>query len=206
MRVLIADDHPMFRSGICGLMAQAFDGVTCTQVGEGEALMEAFEQPYDLAILDLFLPNFDYKKDLPDIRQSYPLVPLVIVSMLDRKGDIQQIMDMGVNGFVSKSLDPQDISAHIQDVWAGERVLAMGEFLIDVDTEERKILSNLPPRQREVLDLLSQGMSNKEIARVLDLSPFTVRSHISALMRALNVNSRTAAASWAHKMDQDVSA
>ncbi|WP_417832281.1 LuxR C-terminal-related transcriptional regulator [Terasakiella sp.] len=206
MRVLIADDHPMFRSGICGLIERAFDGVQCTQVGEGTALMKALEQPYDLAILDLFLPNFDYKKDLPDIRQSCPLVPLVIVSMLDRKGDIQQIMDMGVNGFVSKSLDPQDISAHIQDVWAGERVLAMGEFLIDVDTEERKILSNLPPRQREVLDLLSQGMSNKEIARVLDLSPFTVRSHISALMRALNVNSRTAAASWAHKMDQEISA
>ncbi|WP_419798020.1 MAG: LuxR C-terminal-related transcriptional regulator [Terasakiella sp.] len=206
MRVLIADDHPMFRSGICGLMAQAFDGVQCTQVGEGTALMKALEQPYDLAVLDLFVPNFDYKKHLPHIRQSYPLLPLVIVSMLDRKDDIQQVMDMGVNGFVSKSLEPEEIRSHICNVWAGERVLAMGEFLIDADTEERKILSNLPPRQREVLDLLSQGMSNKEIARVLDLSPFTVRSHISALMRALNVNSRTAAASWAHKMDQDASA
>lgn len=204
MITLLIDDHPIFREGLRGIVAR---GVPATSILEGGSAAQL--QQYlangvkpDLLVLDLLFPGFDYKRDLPRIRLALPLTTLVVVSMLEDDATIEFIMACGANGYICKSADAGNMSAAFARIVQGEIVqLRSG----DTDTtvkplgERQSEFNQLSPRQHEVLLLLAQGLSNKEIGRILGISPFTVRVHVSSIFEALGVSSRAAAASMAER-------
>ncbi|PLW76914.1 LuxR C-terminal-related transcriptional regulator [Cohaesibacter celericrescens] len=201
MRIILADDHPLYRSGMKLLLEGLFPQATVDEAGDADALnAQILRSPTpDLIISDLLFPGFDYMHDLKRMRQTFALCPIIAVSMLNDPIEIDHIMGLGLNGFVSKSVPSGQMLDAIESVMQGQIEVRMGEPSLSPDQAllHKPQLEDLTPRQIEILKLLRHGLSNKEIARKLDLSPFTVRSHVSALMKNLGVSNRAAASAIA---------
>lgn len=201
LSVLIADDHPIFRQGLKGVIVKLLDDAEVFEAGDMSAVRDVLKrQPsLDLVIADVYFPGFVPQRDLPRLRRELPLTPIVVVSMLHDGALIRQMMDAGINGFVSKSVPPEDMAAAILAVMDGEVVVRQAPLAAEHGPSDPSVdpIATLSPRQLEVLRFICRGASNKDIARALDLSPFTVRVHVSALLRALNVSGRAAAAAFA---------
>lgn len=199
MNIILVDDHPVFRSGMVGMLAGAFPSADIREAGDYPELMSTLtevEEP-DLLVLDLMFPGFDVQKDFPKLRQSLPLCPLVVVSMVNDSDIIDEVMTAGANAFLSKSANPPDIVSALGSVMEGETIILRSSTDLPVSAPDNQVLQALTPRQMNVLSGLSRGLTNKEIARELDISPYTVRIHVSALLRAIGVPSRSAAAAFA---------
>ncbi|MAK60260.1 MAG: DNA-binding response regulator [Ponticaulis sp.] len=198
MKVLIADDHPIFRAGLRAVIVDLIEGADVRECSDGQALKSALQKDdYDLLILDVFFPALEPDADVRSFRQAYPTLAILVVSMLIERTAIERLMRAGANGFVSKSAAPELMERGILEVMEGERPIYLpspgrGRPSRSGDNP----VENLPPRQMEVLRLICLGLSNKEIARELNLSASTVRAHISALFQKLGVTSRAAAASF----------
>ncbi|MEM9387596.1 MAG: response regulator transcription factor [Pseudomonadota bacterium] len=202
MRALVADDHPMFREGICLMLSRLYTDATIDQAGDMSGVRDHLSaaEGLDLLTIDLFFPGFDHRKDLRTLRQQLPLTPIVVISMLQDEAEIRDIMSMGINGFVSKAVRPENISAAIVEVMEGETVVLKSSTRVSPQPQQEAgadPFASLSARQLDVLRLIARGQSNKEIARELGLSPYTVRIHVSAMLKALGLNSRSAAASYA---------
>lgn len=187
--VVIADDHPVFRDGLRTLIEHMLPGVTVASAdGLDGALAIARSgagRPC-MFVLDLYFGHKSIKDTLPGLRREFPGAAIVIVSMADDRPTIDAVMSCGVNAFINKSVSPHEIGRALQSVQEGEIVVAVPPPAADPD-------AGLSERQYAVLQLISQGQTNKEIAIALGISPFTVRIHVSALFRALGVSSRAAA-------------
>ncbi|SNY92852.1 DNA-binding response regulator, NarL/FixJ family, contains REC and HTH domains [Cohaesibacter sp. ES.047] len=201
MRIILADDHPLYRSGLKQLLEQLFNGAVVDEAGDSAALEALLNRPPvpDLIITDLIFPGFDYMRDLKRLRRTFSLCPIIAVSMMNDPAEIEQIMDLGVNGFISKSVPSNLVLTAIENVMQGQIEVRISDTALNMDhaLPQHVSLDELTPRQIEILKLLRHGLSNKEIARELGLSPFTVRSHVSALMKNLGVSNRAAASAIA---------
>lgn len=195
-RIIVADDHPIFREGLSRLIIRAIDNVEVLETDHFEAVLKlASDSPPDLFVLDLNFPGFSAAASIELLRTSYPTAAIVIISMQDDPQTIAETLSLNVDGFISKAIDPEKIGAAIASVLDGEIVIIGpqdAERLPESGTQS--IIAKLPARQRDVLRLVVAGNTNKEIARVLGLSPFTVRSHVSALLKFLDLPTRAAAA------------
>lgn len=200
MKIILTDDHPVFRSGMASILADIFDGAEIIEAGDAKGLYDALDKTPepDLVVVDLFFPGFDCNTDLTKLRKRLSLTPIIAISMMNDLDEIENIISYGINGFISKSVSPAEIISAIKDVMNGEIAIRTSDEMLGHTTAP--ILSHfedLTSRQIEILRLLRGGLSNKEIARELDLSPFTVRTHVSALLKALGVSTRAAASALA---------
>lgn len=214
MRVLLVDDHPLVREGM-KLMLQSLSDAT--EVMEAADFEEAVQlalghDGYGLAVVDLNLPGLDAASGLPALQRVLPC-PLVVISGNEDPDTIERVLALGVNGYIPKSSEPGVIARAI------DLVLAGGVYLPPVLLRRSRVARRpevatvpsapscrLTQRELAVLHCLVRGLSNKEIARELDISSTTVRTHICAVFRTLEVNNRTKAALEAKRrglLDED---
>jgi len=201
MKILLVDDHPVFRSGMALTLMSLFDGAEIVEAGDitrVNAFLEAAETPPDLLVLDLLFPGFDARANFPALRRRLPVTPIIVVSMIHDGELINHLMRVGANGFVSKAAPPAELSSAILAVMEGETVVrhAAGPVCRAIAADGDP-LTGLSPRQIDILRCIARGLSNKEIARDLFISPYTVRIHVSAALRALGLTNRSALASYA---------
>ncbi|MEO1091457.1 MAG: response regulator transcription factor [Pseudomonadota bacterium] len=203
-KVLIGDDHPLFREALRVALGDACQGeqnsIVEAQDIDGIKSLAAANSDLDLILLDLKMPGVVGFSGLVDLRQSYPDVPIVIVSATEERGTIREAITFGAAGFIPKSLGRHEIAAAIQSVLDGEIFVPPHAQIEDEpsdDERERlevaKRMSTLTPQQMRVLSLIAEGKPNKIIAYELDVAETTVKAHITAILRKLKVHSRTQA-------------
>lgn len=195
-RIIVADDHPLFREAMVNTVRRILPEARLEEAGSLADVLRlaAMGETPDTLILDLRFPGLTCIGRLAELRRQLQRTTLIVVSMVDDPQVICEVMAAGVDGFIGKSVSPEAIGAAILAIRDGEVVVnyAPSGLLPHLDAPSE--LEQLTHRQQDVLRLIAQGKTNKEIARALDISPFTVRIHVSSLLKTLNVPTRTAAA------------
>lgn len=206
-RLVIADDHPLFRGALREAVNGLFDSAEIAEAGSFDEVARLLDASgdVDLVLLDLTMPGVRGFSGLMYLRAQFPGVPVVVVSANDDPSVIRRCMDFGASGFIPKTLDVEGMRAAIQrvlngGVWTPPDIdLSAGS-----DSESRELmarLATLTPQQVRVLMMLSEGLLNKQIAYELGVSEATVKAHVSAILQKLGVESRTQAVIAASKIE-----
>ncbi|HTZ03052.1 MAG TPA: response regulator transcription factor [Xanthobacteraceae bacterium] len=206
-RLLIADDHPLFRGALRQAVNGLFDRADVAEAGSFEEIPEILERggEIDLVLLDLRMPGVRGFSGLMYLRAQYPHLPIVVISANDDPAVIRRCMEFGASGFIPKTLGIEAMREAIArvlegGVWTPPDVdLNSGPDAETAATIAR--LATLTPQQVRVLMMLSGGLLNKQIAHELGLSEATVKAHVSAILQKLGVESRTQAVIAAGKIE-----
>jgi DNA-binding NarL/FixJ family response regulator len=206
IRVIIADDHPLFRSALRQAVETAQAGATVTEAGSFEEMTAALDAPgeADLVLLDLTMPGVQGFSGLLYLRANHPSMPVLVVSGNDDASIIRRCIEFGAAGFLPKRFGTHEMGEAIRTVLdGGTWTPADIDLSQPVDKETADIvrrLATLTPQQVRVLMMLSQGLLNKQIAYEIGVSEATVKAHVSAILEKLNVDSRTQAVIVAAKI------
>ena len=193
IKVMIVDDHPLMRVGIAAIINARPDMTVVSQAGTGEEAVASFrkDQP-DLTLMDLRLPgSMSGVEAIARIRAIQPQAKVIVVTTYEGDEDIHRALEAGARGYVIKGMPYQTLLEALQKVHVGGRFIpppvarALASRMPD---------SDLSSRELEVLNLLVNGKSNKEIANQLGITEATVKSHVSTILMRLNVEDRTQAA------------
>lgn len=198
VRVLIADDHPVVRSGLASLL-HSISGITVVgQAGTGrEAVREAALTRPDVVVMDLRMPQLDGVQATREILRQHPEVAVLVLTMFDEDGLIAEALDAGARGYLLKGAGQEEIELAVRAVAAGEVILS-GKVADKVLGRLSKAtpaqpLPGLTIREREVLHLMASGAGNAAIASQLMIAPKTVGNHISSLFAKIGVSTRAEA-------------
>lgn len=203
MKVMLIDDHALFREGLQGLLERRGIGVVATAGTGQDGLRQVPEVLPDVILLDMRMPDMSGLEVLRALRKSGATMPIVMLTTSDDERDLVEALRSGAQGYLLKDIDPEELVSVLSDIVAGETIVApelMGVLakVVQVgDAEERHVVSpfsSLTPRELEILRHLAEGQSNKVIARHLGISDGTVKLHVKAILRKLEVHSRVEAA------------
>ncbi len=198
-KIIIADDHPLFRAALRQAVSQAVPEVTVIEADSLAALQETVEQhsDADLVLLDLHMPGTNGFTGLVYLRGQNPGMPVVVVSGSEEPNVMRRAVDYGASGFIPKSSPLETISEAIEAVLEGEvwlpEEIAESDTVSEEDADFARNLASLTPQQFRVLMMLTEGLLNKQIAYELSVSEATIKAHVTAILRKLGVHSRTQA-------------
>jgi two-component system, NarL family, nitrate/nitrite response regulator NarL len=203
-KIIIIDDHPLIRRGIKDLvsMDESFE-----VVGESDNGINGFDlvvslQP-DIVLLDLNMDKMNGLKTLQNMKAAEINSRIIILTVSDNEKDIVATLRAGADGYLLKDMEPEDMLDRLHQVVEGHIVLSqkVSELVVrGLHEESRNMMRNdadLTEREDEILSLISKGLSNKHIARKLNIVEGTVKVHVKHLLRKLNLRSRVEAAVWA---------
>jgi DNA-binding NarL/FixJ family response regulator len=197
-KFLIADDHPLFREALKSALQTAFTGVNYIESNSFSSTFKTLRRHrnIDLLLLDLNMPGSENYYGLLKIRQSFPNLPIVVVSATDDFQTIAETMEFGANGFIPKTTATPDVIAALKIVLAGKSWVppSIRDAIKSVSSEKIEIaekVRELTPKQYMVLSLVKQGLMNRDIAEQLNVTEATVKAHVSMLFKRLSVKSRT---------------
>lgn len=198
---LIADDHSLSRRGLGLLIKDALDIPTILESEDlPGALALITDERLVLAVIDLRMPGVNSAEDIGQIRKLRPDLPLAVISGSDDRNDMLSCLAAGVHGYIVKSDDDTQIVEALSQIMAGQIYAPPALAESDGPNDDEPAAVTLTPRQKDVLELLVKAMTNKEIARELDLSESTVKIHMAALFRALGVRNRIEAVNAARTL------
>jgi DNA-binding NarL/FixJ family response regulator len=206
-RLLIADDHPLFRGAMREAVSGLLERAMIVEAGSFDEVAELLERgaDFDLIFLDLSMPGMRGFSGLMYLRAQYPSLPVAVVSANDDLAAIRRCMEFGASGFIPKTLGidaMRNAVSRILDggVWTPPDV----DLRVGGDRETTELMARmatLTPQQVRVLMMLSEGLLNKQIAYQLGVSEATVKAHVSAILQKLGVESRTQAVIAAAKIE-----
>ncbi len=195
MKFLLLDDHPLFRQALRSITLRLDPEATvleCASYDEAQALLA---DDVDLVLLDLRLSGLDGMEILATLRAQHPALPIVVVSASEDPHEVMAVLRLGALGFVPKASSAEVMEHALRLVLAGDTYLP-SHILLDPQAPAalpKDGVLDLTQRQKEVMRLMVLGESNKQIARRLNLAENTVKVHVTAILRELNVTSRAQA-------------
>lgn len=202
LKVVLVDDQNLCRSGLSELLSNCYGFAVLGATGSVEGLRVLLGEQPDLLIMDLRMKPLDGLAMLEQVRKEGCTTPAVVLTMSDSETDLSNAIRAGVRGYLLKDMAPEDVVDAIRRVAAGELVVAptMTIKMIEMlrgdqpGDEPKNSLKLLTEREREILQLLSRGESNKAIAQTLSISYDTVKQHVRHILTKLNLSSRVKAA------------
>jgi len=205
-RIVLVDDHALCRSGLSDLLTHRGGMQVLAALSDPDEVVATLRelQP-DLVVLDLRMPAIDGLALLRRIRTEGIETPALILTMSDSEADLSAALRAGVRGYLLKDMEPEDVIQAVGNAARGELTVApsmtlkLAQLLQSSSrgNDRRGLLASLTEREREILDHLARGQSNKAIARSLDISPDTVKLHVRHILSKLNLSSRVEAAVFA---------
>lgn len=210
--ILICDDHALVREALAGTARLAWPDAVITEVGDFPTAWAEAANGHDLCIADLMMPGAGPLAGIDGILRRAPAMPVLIVTGTEDDALLLDLLDRGVAGFAPKSATGAIIEAALRLIGAGgrylpERLAQIAASRIDtggvpaIRDDAATLAERLTDRQLAVLRLVAHGHSNKEIGRILDLAPSTVKTHLTHAMAYLGTNNRTEAAIKARSLD-----
>ncbi|MEH6404955.1 MAG: response regulator transcription factor [Sneathiella sp.] len=209
MKILIADDHPLYRMALSGLLTQLdekTDIIDCNDFDELQAEMTADKSKPDLIVLDVRMPGKSFEDVLTELKDEHPSIPVVVISASEEISVMIKAIQLGADGYIPKSSTREVLISAIRLVLSGGKYIPSQAFSMsgpnsDIVQDKSSVSGNgtenathsLTRRQKNVLDLMAKGQSNREIAEALELAESTIKVHITAIFRTLGVNNRTQA-------------
>jgi DNA-binding NarL/FixJ family response regulator len=203
IRVVLVDDHELFRAGVRGELGGGVE-----VVGEAGTVADAITLVHDLdpdvVLLDVHLPDGGGEGVIAGVAPERPGVKFLALSVSDAPEDVIRVIRAGARGYVTKTISSDELTDAVARVAAGDAVFSprLAGFVLDAFREGARVgddaeLEALTPREREVLQLIARGYRYKEIAARLHLSIKTVEAHVSSVLRKLQLSSRHELARWA---------
>lgn len=191
IRVLIADDHPVVRSGLAMIIQYATGIETVAEASTGTEAVQLFRQHQpDVVLMDLKMPEMGGVDAIASIRQEYPNARIIVLTTYDGDEDIYRGLSAGARGYLLKNVTHQELVEAIQRVHAGQKYIPAE---VGARLSERMSSPQLTERERQVLLLMSEGKNNQEIAGALKVSEGTIKFHVNGILRKLEVSDRTQA-------------
>ncbi len=205
--IITIDDHPLFRKGLADLIEMDDSLVLIGEAASGETgLTLAVELEPDLILLDINMKGMDGLETLRALKQADLDSRVMMLTVSDNEEDVLAAIRAGADGYLLKDMEPEDTLESIRAAASGKLVVSdrLTELLAaalrsEANSPQDSDDAALTQREHEILDLIAEGLSNKLIARALEISPGTVKVHVKNVLRKLNLNSRVEAAVWALK-------
>ena len=217
IRILLIDDHTLFRSGVKALLQRQPDFEVVGEASDGLEGVKLVEQvEADVVLLDLDMPSMNGREALEQIRETHPNLAVLMLTVSEDCEALGECLKLGARGYLLKKIDQDFLLRSIRAAYNGDSVISpqmMTKFVnrLSEPPEAARTRQGTDPtvltrRERQTLAWLARGVSNKEIARALNLAESTVKVHVQSILRKLNLSSRVQAAIYAieHKIDKEL--
>lgn len=213
IKILLIEDNRLLREGISEMLKKQDDMHVIATVGNGENILKMIDlSSPDIVLLDLGLRSQNSLKVVKSIRENYEKTKIIVMDLIPLQADVLEYVQAGVSGFILKDANIEDFYKTIRSVNEGNQVLPphltgslfsqIVEHAMNGDKPSKAFDAvRMTKRERQVIDLIADGSTNKEIAQILHLSTFTVKSHVHNILEKLMLNSRVQIAKHAHLSD-----
>jgi two-component system response regulator NreC len=198
IRILIADDHTLLRNGICAILEDEQDMTIVGEASDGrEAVRLAKQLKPQVVLMDIAMPLLNGLEATRQIKREHPEIHVLVLTMYDHEEYFRQMLEVGASGYIIKRAAATELVSAIRAVYNGEAVLSpsitrllLEDYLRHDSQSDYDDPNALSSREREVLQLIAEGKTSREIAEILHLSVKTVQSHRTSLMQKLDLHDR----------------